>query len=775
MGSVQTKLYIDFNKGVSDSSIVNHYSLNITRKDYNTPGKFDYLDYKISFQKGYSYSDASYFYVYIREETGGSTVFEYYVSSKEHVLTNVKVYFSKQHEKIPLVVGFTKTDGTQYYTYKFLKSEKYSYGFPLTNYFKDNELEAKLKEELNNLNKKITFKVGSGTKSNVLEKTSNLPKNKIKVVEFTPNIGKEGSFLFHSSELFKVHSNYSRIEDSILQEVNYKPFDCIKVYYFISDHIPVLIEFVDGKTKTYFKRQDTGGFHWAKDDTNYNNDPSVFYNQLTRIKPELEKWLTYQLNTNHNYSNGNILVSPQTSNVQNKYTVYTHTPKNVNSNTTDVLYLNKKVEVIQNKDIQKAEDRLERLNGKFIKKIDTYALDVNSNDHLLMKLITREGNVYYLSRFDRSGVKWRQLSLKDLTDINIKIEGQINGADYTRGEGLGKTLQRQLGNEDNVQRLLKDISANINSIIVLMERKSEYGGDDIRYVLKGDNMISPADSSSNTVEVIESKRDNKFFCEKLKDYNIYKHVVTFPGDFALRSIRPTVYIRLYSGETKIKLFDEQGVNGPLKYLEYKNGSELYVYFDKKGHNPIMFFYNGETYRTKDKNRIEWLRIKDITHCNKSNTHNIIKKLEEIEMELENPKLQIELPSRSDSAGGQGNRLTSTNQRPGASGKTYNGDHLGINGKPGTPRVGSDLGVSGRTRSEERRPTLQVVETNNLNNQERDHKTQVRNNHQQTDSDSPKTSAYDGGLSAEAIGGGVGGGIAVGGSGIGGYLLLLCAQ
>nr|PVC52615.1 hypothetical protein MACL_00000651 [Theileria orientalis] len=709
MGSVQTKLYIDFNKGVSDSSIVNHYSLNITRKDYNTPGKFDYLDYKISFQKGYSYSDASYFYVYIREETGGSTVFEYYVSSKEHVLTNVKVYFSKQHEKIPLVVGFTKTDGTQYYTYKFLKSEKYSYGFPLTNYFKDNELEAKLKEELNNLNKKITFKVGSGTKSNVLEKTSNLPKNKIKVVEFTPNIGKEGSFLFHSSELFKVHSNYSRIEDSILQEVNYKPFDCIKVYYFISDHIPVLIEFVDGKTKTYFKRQDTGGFHWAKDDTNYNNDPSVFYNQLTRIKPELEKWLTYQLNTNHNYSNGNILVSPQTSNVQNKYTVYTHTPKNVNSNTTDVLYLNKKVEVIQNKDIQKAEDRLERLNGKFIKKIDTYALDVNSNDHLLMKLITREGNVYYLSRFDRSGVKWRQLSLKDLTDINIKIEGQINGADYTRGEGLG--------NEDNVQRLLKDISANINSIIVLMERKSEYGGDDIRYVLKGDNMISPADSSSNTVEVIESKRDNKFFCEKLKDYNIYKHVVTFPGDFALRR------------ETKIKLFDEQGVNGPLKYLEYKNGSELYVYFDKKGHNPIMFFYNGETYRTKDKNQ--------------------------------NPKLQIELPSRSDSAGGQGNRLTSTNQRPGAS---------GINGKPGTPRVGSDLGVSGRTRSEERRPTLQVVETNNLNNQERDHKTQVRNNHQQTDSDSPKTSAYDGGLSAEAIGGGVGGGIAVGGSGIGGYLL-----
>ncbi|BAM40554.1 conserved hypothetical protein [Theileria orientalis strain Shintoku] len=267
-------------------------TVHVKKEDYDSLKSFDKVTYDIHYNTSYPSSSWLFwskwpFYVYIKSLTMDNLIFTYCTNSAEHLVNKVEAFYSKDHPRIPLVIGFIRSNSTQYYKYVDLTKLKTSTGFPKNDYFLDSEIPNKLKEE-NSRRNKLTFKTDKRSENYQRDEERTKYKNYVQYKYSVHEDKFAGPYILSPNTLFE--KEQSLVYESFF-DIEGKSFDFIEIYYSDKD-VALLVKFTDystensSNTDTYFKRETRDGKKWKKisdtgTDFNTENLPAtldkVFY------------------------------------------------------------------------------------------------------------------------------------------------------------------------------------------------------------------------------------------------------------------------------------------------------------------------------------------------------------------------------------------------------------------------------------------------------------------------------------------------------------------
>ncbi|UKK01524.2 hypothetical protein MACK_002341 [Theileria orientalis] len=608
-----------FNKDEQETK--NDYEVTVNKSDF--ADHFHKVKYDIKFKKPFEYSIRTWLTgpkpYNINIKFRNRNPFSYHVVVEHQIVREVETYFSNHNPNVPLIIGF-KPDNSEfeYYTFLSLTGKGWSYGLPSDIGFGTNDLVQRLKQENEKRNKiKYITERGNSQKYYI---TDSLVQG---VRKYTFTAKDDESSQDHQIETNHLLSKGlldRTIIEKMLYEMKDKTFNSINVYSSIRSNVAILFEFVSETIKVRFERKDNDGYYWMKNISTYD----YRYDQGTdvkKIESEYEKRITYQLDKNSNINSGYKKIIEVTEVLKtNSFTAYTHRPKNLESIAlTYVLYNDKAITIVANENITSSQGKLEQKNIQIsnFKEISTYVLNDRANEHLLIK-ITKDRVNYYFSRFSKAGTKWRQVCLEELRDSGIDTSS-VNQL-HVFDKKLESLLNGDSGH-GNVEKLLIFIRFEINSIVVLLNKKIMYCKPDIQEVVgtnSKEKHVPPIDIDTNTIEVSD-ETDTKGNCVKEKRYYLYQHNITEaaskglgkPGDV-------TLFLRFYLDKNLIHLYENLNKIEIPTYLTYSPGiNDLYVYFyGDRSIRPLLLCYNGKSFKSNDKDSYytKWILDNDVKDC-----------------------------------------------------------------------------------------------------------------------------------------------------------------
>ncbi|UKJ87969.1 hypothetical protein MACJ_000411 [Theileria orientalis] len=624
--------HIDLSDGKGDYT-KEYCRVNVKVEDYSD-SKFEKRIQSIKYIYSYSYSYAKYFNLVVSVTALGSKSFYYYVSSENDIIDVIEAYYSKLHKDLPLILGF-KTRRSNIFRYYFFVNLKAAHNLKGLPYFPSTKFQ--LTKELNdehNRRNKLKFVYENNKSDEYKSKRFNWDGLDLVYYEYLVDDDWLGPYILSTDKVFE-HEKSSIVDTSFLRKFNGNLFDYVKVYYTDTKKGPIalLVTFEEESKKHHYVRTDVDGLYWTERTYQYDYSDEL-ERFLKSIKDEFLQNINYQLERNVSYAMGKIIVNKYTKSVG--YTEYKHKPDMRGDTKANVLYKMKNMHIVTNNNVKNNEKAPGLSNQRFTE-ISTYVLNNDHNEHLLIKLTVEFNKTYYLHRFNKDGTKWKQITLEDLEEMGVLNQEQLKlKKQKLEKQGLGKTLDEMLSYErsqETTKTLLQDISANINSFIVVLDNKSRYGAHDIQKIVgKSDSEkeIPPIDIMSNTVNIdYQGDSETIGHCDKIEGYSVLMHDISKPGEGSKHKAKPLpLYIRLYLGNNKVNLYDNK--DKPQTYLTYSSqANELYVYFCKSLSTVLLFFYNGKAYMPKTKNGNEWLLVTEVVNCSESNKQTIKEKLDKI--------------------------------------------------------------------------------------------------------------------------------------------------
>ncbi|UKJ89178.1 hypothetical protein MACJ_002426 [Theileria orientalis] len=405
MGGGYSYLYIDLD-GHGDRFAVNHYNINVRRFSYLT--HFERETHSIKFlgdYATYSWLNRERYYVYLRFAQGKEPFFTYYVSQASHILKEVDIYYSK-NPRLPLIIGFVRSDGTQYYTVFYLTRIKSYYGFP-PDYFFYNDVRSKIIQE-NNICNKIKLIMEPHKYQNYRLQTSRT-SNDFKTYSYTPkpkNINE--SYAVTKEVIFWLDRN---IDYGFLYPFNLKYFDSITVYY-SNANTALFVQLVDYNNKICFARNDKNGYWWRQlsgvDDRNLE---SKIKDALSQFQKNTK--LLFILDRKFGYHHVNVYADDFSTNY---YTIYNHSPSEQISHSNPILLLNgDEIKLVKGETISKVDG----ITTYFLKNMDGLE-DTTPFLIVAHEFVNGSAQFTYYSKTKEDEKEWTNLTVIDEIDELLK-------------------------------------------------------------------------------------------------------------------------------------------------------------------------------------------------------------------------------------------------------------------------------------------------------------------------------------------------------------------